>query len=227
MEITIGRDAATSHLKISGGGKTVMQGEQGSVPVSVSRQHCMISVADDGKMTLRNVQTGNWTFVNGTAVEIKRINRGDKIELGADKYALSWEKLEEILPKVADIRPLKKVWDEYENGTFNLQVSERRFNSLRGFTPIITIGAMLLGIFTGRDNPWLWPLYGAAIVLSIGFFLLSMKKVKEVPTKQKEMRKKLQDEYVCPCCHHFFGFTDYSILSQNDACPHCKTRFEK
>ena len=39
-----------------------------------------------------------------------------------------------------------------------------------------------------------------------------------------EMKKNL---YVCPKCGHFMGFQDYDILTQSDACPYCKTKYQK
>jgi len=225
-KIVIGRDGATRQLKITVGQQSQSIGQAGSVPMSVSREHCRIT-AVDGNCIIENLNPNNVTYINGTPVQKKHITENDTIALGAERYPLSWSCISQLLPKVADIRGLKAVWDEYDKTLLQLQIDERKFNAWRGITPIISFSALLLGFFTGRENPWLWVLYGSAILLSVVFLVVSYRKSTSVPKKQKESKTKFQNSYVCPHCHHFMGYTDYKLIIQNEACPYCKARYKK
>ena len=48
MQIIIGRDAKTSQLNVIIGQQTLRLGAPGSVPQTVSRQHCRITVTEGG-----------------------------------------------------------------------------------------------------------------------------------------------------------------------------------
>lgn len=48
MELIIGRDASTSQLRITMGQQSKTFGVAGSVPMTVSRQHCSLTINPDG-----------------------------------------------------------------------------------------------------------------------------------------------------------------------------------
>ena len=108
MEFIIGRDAESSQLKISADKQSKLFGAKGSVPGSVSRQHCSLTINADNTYLVKNIKAQNATYVNGVAVESKVVKEGDSIELGVDHYMLDWSFVNEMKPKMADIRPLKK-----------------------------------------------------------------------------------------------------------------------
>ena len=55
MDITIGREASSSKLSITLEKKAHIMGEPMSVPKSVSREHCTITIADNGTMRVKNI----------------------------------------------------------------------------------------------------------------------------------------------------------------------------
>jgi pSer/pThr/pTyr-binding forkhead associated (FHA) protein/DNA-directed RNA polymerase subunit RPC12/RpoP len=223
MKIQIGRDLVTSKLRLTLDDKSVLT-EKSDVPPSVSREHCQIEM-EDNIIRLRNLDINNYTYVNGQAVEAKVIQSTDKIELGSSHYLLNWEEVEKLLPPVADIRPLKEVWEEYEQRNIDLQIDERRFNTLRSITGLITMIAIALSIATGGRSPWYLVLYGVAITASLIFFVKAYRDAAKIPQQRQELTKKFQREYVCPQCGHFMGNQSYDILAQNTNCPYCKTQF--
>lgn len=56
--------------------------------LGVSRHHCEI-VSKDGFYLVRDLQSNNGTFVNGSKVEVHSLNNGDVITLG--KYSLEYQ----------------------------------------------------------------------------------------------------------------------------------------
>ncbi len=226
MEYTIGRDAQTRQLLVTGGGKVKRVGQAGSVPMDVSRQHLSLSSLPDGRWQLRNLNNQNVTFVNGMAVESKTIAEGDKVELGPSHYLFPWEAVREPKVETVDIRPLKRVWEEYDKEQFELQVAERKFNAARSATGIITMLAIACSFILGHDTIYL-VLYALAIGISLIFAIQAYSKAQDVPRQQRDMKERFERNYVCPKCGHFMGYQKYDILIQNDACPYCKAKYKK
>ena len=226
MEIIIGRDQQTRQLCIIKDGNSRLYGQANSVPMDVSRHHISLVPAGSNKWQIKNLNEKNVTFVNGIAVENKIISESDKVELGNSHYLFSWAALQEPKEETVDIRPLKKIWNEYDEQRLEFQIAERKFNAARSATGIITMIAIACSLILGHGSIYLI-LYALAIGISVAFTYQAYKKSSDVPRQQREMNKDFQKRYVCPKCGHFMGFTDYDILTQSDACPYCKTKYKK
>lgn len=226
MEIIIGRDAQTRQLNVVKDGVSKKFGQSGSVPMDVSRQHFSLSPAGTGRWLIKNLNAQNVTFVNGVAVESKTISEGDKVEIGNSHYLFQWQAIQEPKVETVDIRPLKKVWDKYEKENLELDIAERKFNAARSATGIITMLAIACSVTLGHT-----PIYIALYVLAIGISVIltvqAYNKSTEVPQLRKEIKKIFESNYKCPKCGHFMGYQGYDIMTQNDACPYCKTKFIK
>ena len=226
MEIIIGRDPQTRQLNIVEDGVSKKFGPAGSVPMDVSRQHISLSPTGVGKWQIKNLNERNITFVNGIAIESKIISESDKVELGNSHYLFSWKALEEPKEDKADIRSLKKVWEKYDKDNLELDIAERKFNAARSATGIITMLAIACSLILGHSFIYIL-LYALAIGISVVFTVQAYKKSSEVPQLRREIKSRFQQDYVCPKCGHFLGYQEYSILTQSDACPYCKTKYNK
>mgnify|MGYP002623241538 FL=1 len=226
MEYIIGRDAQTRQLAVSVNGQVKRIGQPGCVPMDVSRQHLSLSSLGGGQWQLKNLNAQNVTFVNGLAVELKNITEADKVELGQSHYLFPWDAVREPKVETIDIRPLRNVWKDYEKQQLELQIAERKFNAARSAVGIITMLAIACSIILGHTTIYL-VLYALAIGISVAFAIQAYNKAQEVPRLQQDMKKRFQRNYVCPKCGHFMGFQDYDIISQNEACPYCKTKYKK
>lgn len=228
MEITIGRDAETSKLAIVIGQQKRLIGTLGSVPKSVSRPHCSISFNADNTYEIKNLKAQNVTYVNGLSVECKKVTEKDVVELGEDRYLLNWSIISQFKPKVADIRPLQKIWLEYNQETLSLTVKQNKFNALRTGTGIITMVAIASGFVIGREESGMLYtiLYGVAILLSLSFFIKSYIDASKLPKERMKLTQKFQHDYVCPQCKRHFT-QPYDQLALSDNCPYCKASFRK
>ncbi len=226
MEIIIGRDAQTRRLAIQKGSKMLYYGQVNSVPMDVSRHHLSLTPCGDGKWKIKNLNELNVTFVNGVAVESKTITESDKVELGNSHYLFNWAAVQEPKVETVDIRPLEMIWKKYEEDRLNLQITERKFNAARSATGIITMIAIACSFIFGHGPVYL-AIYAFAIGISVIFTVQAYSKSSEVPKQQQEMNKRFKMQYTCPKCGHFMGFTDYDILSQNQCCTYCKTKYKK
>ena len=100
--VLIGRDGTNDTLKISTNGKSV---NGPKVTKTMSREHCKLTINDDGTATIENINPRNVTFVNGQPVMSKVISGTDVVELGGDRYKLDLAPFK--LAKFADIRHLE------------------------------------------------------------------------------------------------------------------------
>ena len=223
MEIIIGRDITTGKLKLNADGRSVLYGME-RLPEFVLPEHLKLTVEGE-TIKLKNLDINAYTYVNGQAVERKTITKEQTIELGANRYLFDWRALDEFIPPVADIRPLKTIWDEYEDQNISLQIAERKFNTLRSMTGLITMAAIVLSVVSGSKSNWYILLYGIAIVSSLVFFVKSYRDSSKIPQKRQEQSKAFQRDYTCPHCGRFMGNQSYEVLTQIGHCPYCKAKF--
>ena len=221
IEITIGRDGQTGKLRLTVGKQTSTFGAENSVPRSVSQAHARLTIGDDGTLVLTNLNIENETYVNHRAIERKRISEGDRISLGGDKYRLGWDMLKPFIPKMADIGGLEQVWRDYQRQRLQMQIRERRFNTLRSATGLITTLAVVLGAVTGRDNLLFTSLYIAAGLVSLVFFVIAFKASSKIPMQQQQLTEDTKHRYKCPACGALLTLQDFDMLRQTKGCPHC------
>lgn len=228
MEVIIGRDSDTSKLAITIGQQRGLVGKQYSVPKSVSRQHCCIIINADDTYDVKNLNAQNVTYVNGIPVESKKVTEKDMVELGEDHYLLEWSIIHQLKPKVADIRPLRRIWAQYNRDTLSLTVKQNKFNALRTGTGIITMAAIACGFIIGREESgYIYTLlYSVAILLSLTFFIKSYIDASKLPKERMKLTQQFQNDYACPQCKRHFS-QPYEQLILNEECPYCKAVFRK
>lgn len=227
MEIIIGRHPSTRQLCIINGVSQKCYGQVNSVPMDVSRQHLSVTPIGGDKWLIKNLNDLNVTFVNGISVVSKAVSESDKIELGNSHYLFSWDAVREPKLEVADIRPLKQIWDEYDNGNLTLDIAERKFSVIRSTTGIISMSAIACAFFFGQGSTLQILLYGLAISISVIFFFIAHGKAQQVPLKRREIKEQFDRKWICPKCKRPINARSYIVLEQNDACPYCKAKYIK
>ena len=226
MEIVIGRDQQTRQLCVIKDGNSKLCGQPGSVPMDVSRHHISLQPAGNGKWKIKNLNERNVTFVNGVAVESKTISESDRIELGNSHYLFSWAVLQEPKEETIDIRPLKVVWDNYQQN--EIEIRDRQKNN--GLWASVPLGFSMLGGLIAGVAPEIREI--ALLFTGLAFLIFIYGLYRRSQDNSTVELKANQDEFemkwVCPKCKHpLTCFRSYIILSQSDACPYCKTKYKK
>ena len=240
MEIIIGRDQQTRQLCIIKDGNSRLYGQANSVPMDVSRHHISLVPAGNGKWKIKNLNEKNVTFVNGIAVESKTISESDKVELGNSHYLFSWAALQEPKEETIDIRPLQRIWDEYQQTNDQVEIRKQRLvlkkqkqNILRGLTGIFIPLAIVLSIYAGgRENPMFIVLYCLPPIITLIMTITQYNGIQqdeEMIVKDKEDKRerdiRFRREYSCPKCKKYLSMP-YDVLERYDSCPYCRVKFK-
>ena len=245
--ILIGKEPGQGRLlvAIAETGKVAAIGAAGSVPNSVSRcrptegiAHCKIVVDIDGSMTITNMKPQNVTYVDGVEVVSKHISTNSQIALGLDMFHVNMNAVMKVLgtivppppPPPADIRYLEKIWNEYYSNS--LEVQQKR-NSLALWSRVPMLFTMGGGALTALAKEQGWPkeVFTLTAFFTIVGFLIMLygfwKSFSDDSIKQlEEIKEDFEQHYVCPNCHHFLGYKKYTLLTQDKACPYCKSKFK-
>ena len=226
MEIIIGRHPQTRQLCIKKDNTQTCYGQANSVPMDVSRLHLSLTPLGGGKWLIKNLNDQNVTFVNGLAIESKAVFETDKIELGNSHYLLSWDAVRGPKVETVDIRPLKKVWQTYNQKNIDLRIKQKNIGLLASLPIAFTmLGGLLSGVASEAFRPYAYVFTGIAFLVMV--YGLYRRATDNSVEEQECIKKDFQRNYICPKCNRFLGFSDYEIMSQNDSCPFCRTKFKK
>lgn len=229
MEFIIGRKDDTCQLSITQGREVKVWDEKDSVSKDVSRKHVSLTLQPDGEtFILKNLNPDNETFVNGVSVMKRKVTMKDCIELGESHYLFDWNSIKEALPTVVDIRPLKGIWDNYEQTRLQMQLNEQKKNNLRNVGSILSMLGIMIMAIPGIGSIVRYGCTGIAIIIGVVFFVLGTKTDKSLTMKLHKLDKGFQRKYVCPNpkCQHFIGNKSYELLSQDKNCPYCKAIYK-
>lgn len=235
MELVLGRESGASRLHIVVNGKDCFYGAAGSVPRSVSRQHCKLIVDDSGNYTIVNLKPENVTYVNGLPVASKRFQpKTDQVELGADRYQLAVPVILKALlgdkepPKTYSIAHLEKVWDEYHDTKLDMQIKEKKTAAIRSVTGVFSMAAVACGFIPGIAELTALRvlLYAVGLLLAVYFFVKLYRSSSEQPKFMDALDKKFRRNYVCPNpdCKQFMGYQPYEELRRKTTCPCCRSK---
>jgi len=232
MDLIIGRDAETSQLNVSAGTRRYRFFAPDSVPMDVSRRHCIVSVDGDGKVVVRNANAANVTFVNGIEIDQMPVTADDRIELGHSRYFLDLAQVIRTLmpqqqPKVElDISPLQKIWDDYVVQDLGLQRRQKNVSLLASIPMGFT---MLGGVVTGLSATMRpYAIVFTGIALAIMAYGIYRRFTDDTPNRRQRLKEDFMLKYVCPNpkCRHFMGNMPYASLRARVECPYCKTAFK-
>lgn len=250
--ILVGKEPGQGRLlvAISGTGKTAAIGSPGCVPNCVSRckptenvAHAKLVIDQNGNIMLSNMKSQNVTFVNGSEIVSKRINRSNTVELGKDRFNVSvpviLETAKKIIgsvtppppPEVFNIRHLRNVWEEYEREMDRIAQQQQEIGKKR-MLPIMVSSAstVLSGLGALISLSSLWVTLPVTGIVSFLYF----KNYNSKDTSYEDRKKannEFQTHYVCPNpkCGKFHGSISYDLLKnqyrspkdQKMYCPRC------
>lgn len=229
MDLIIGRENGVDNprLSIEYNGKTFYWGKPGSVPKSVSRKHCRVEIDNDAKVSVEDITTNNFIYVNGQDCKKKGgIALTDTIELGPDKYCVDLDGIVKALSaqQSYSIAPLQEIYDSYQKEKYDIQVSQGKLNALSALPGILSMVSIGIAFFVEKAR--LIMIIIAAVFAAV-FAIIRFRNASKIPMRTKKLDESFREKYVCPnpACGHFLGLTPYKELLKNRSCPYCKSKF--
>lgn len=241
VEAVIGKEEGQHRLLVKIGSKAFVVGSPQSVPNTVSRSHCSLSVdfSDDQsrkvtKMKIQNLKPQNITYVDGQEVEAKSINESSHIQLGIGRYPMDLKQIvdgmRKFLPPLIKKYPivhLKKIWEEYDEEKLRISDGAARNANKQRLQGILSMLGMLIAFVPDINQTIRIIIIAAALLIAIFFFIKGFSD-DTVQRKLHDLDEDFRKRYVCPNpdCRHFVGNIPYDILSQNTGCQHCKCKYK-
>lgn len=246
IEAVIGKEEGLHRLLVKIGTKAFAIGSPQSVPNSVSRTHCCLSVdfSDDQnrkvtQIKIQNLKSQNITYVDGLEVEAKVIKENSHVQLGYERYNMDLPQIvagmKKFLPaapppppETYSIYPLKAIWKDYDTTRMELQLNEQKKNNLRSLGGILGGVGMLFLVIPGL-GAMRYVATGLSVLIGIIFFVRGLNTSSSLTVKLHDLDEDFRKRYVCPNpqCRHFLGQVPYDVLRQNKGCSYCKCQYKE
>lgn len=242
VEAVIGKEEGQHRLLVKVGPKAITIGSPQSVPNSVSRTHCSLTVdfSEDNKRTvtqmkIKNLKSQNITYVDGHEVESKSIKETSVVQLGYERYSLNLQSVIEEMRKIIGpgkeyypISHLEKIWIEYDEERLKITDGAAQMANKQRLQGLLSLSAMVVGFIPVIDQIVRGIIIVAALAVSVYLFIKSSSD-RTVQRKQHDLDDEFRKKYTCPNpnCNHFIGNIPYDVLEQNDGCPYCKCKYKK
>ena len=230
-----GNDLMVS-VSIDGRIKSESTDRFGRIPNTVSRckpengiAHCKIAIGRDATVTVTNMKSENYTFVNGMEIMTKRINANSVVELGPNRFMIDIAEIISTAHKLIDSKAeshLKGIREKFDTSMIrSRQESESNIATCNSFT-ILTVFTGIITIVLRKAIPDA-PFFIAALVLTAIFMVLTLMKFANMYKMahievQRSAIKEFTDNYRCPHCGTFIGDIPYKKLTELPSCPECR-----
>ena len=236
MEIIIGREEGARRLHCVAGGREFNIGAAGSVPLSVSRQHCKLTV-NGNNITIENLKAQNITFVDGNQIFCKSISATSKVQLGAERFLIPLQQILQLAtgapggaqqPEIPtfSLKPLKTVWQEYDDRRMEIQNNAAKSANKQRLQGILSMLGMCIGFIPGIDQTIRIVIIVAALAIAVYFFVKGSMDA-TVQQQLHDLDEEFSRKYKCPNpkCGKPFGAIPYRNIEYNKQCFACGCKY--
>ena len=234
MEIIIGREEGARRLHCVASGREFNIGAAGSVPLSVSRQHCKVTV-NGSDITIENIKVQNITFVDGNQIVSKTISATSKVQLGEERFLIPLQQILQLAtggkvgaPEVPtfSLKPLKSVWEEYDQRKMEIQNHAAKSANKQRLQGILSMLGMCVGFIPGIDQTIRIVIIVAALAIAVYFFIKGSMN-ESVQQQLHDLDEEFAKKYKCPNpkCGKPFGNVPYRNIEYNKQCFACGCKY--
>lgn len=233
MEIIIGREPGLRRLHCTVDGREFDVGQAGSVPLSVSRQHCKIVVSGNS-LSIENLKAANVTYVDGNQIMSKGISATSKVQLGAERYGVPLQQILQLATgspsgqpqPTFSLKPLESVWAEYDRRRMEIQNQAAKWANRQRLQGILSMLGMCIGFVPGIDQAVRIAVIVAALALAVYFFVKGGTNA-TVQQQLHDLDEEYSKKYKCPnpACGKPFGSVPYRNIEFNKQCFACGCKY--
>lgn len=232
MEIIIGREEGARRLHINADGREFNIGSAGSVPLSVSRNHCKLTITQD-KIRIENLKAKNKTYVDGMQVFSKSISPTCDVQLGDDKFSIPIRQIMEMAtgksaqPRKCEnntfsLAPLEAVWNEYNSkkqAVHDAQNKKAKKNKLMNGGRMAAVG---VGMLVAAPVAAV-----AGIAMGAHALLEGSNEDESVQRQLARIDEEYSTKYACPNpeCAIPLGPNPFLRVKRMKRCPNCGCKY--
>lgn len=236
MEIIIGREVGARRLHCIIGGREFNIGQAGMVPLSVSRQHCKITI-NGSDITIQNIKAQNVTYVDGNQIFSKRISATSRVQLGEERFLVPLQQILQLAtgapagpPKpeapTFSLKPLERVWEEYNERKLKIQDDAAKSANKQRLQGILSMLGMCIGLIPGIDPTLRIVCVVGALSVAVYFFIKGSIKT-TIQRQLSAIDEEYANIYKCPNpkCGKPFGAMPYRNIKYNKQCFVCGCKY--
>lgn len=222
----------------------ILIGKHGNQPFkltesSISREHAILHVDPNGRITLRDNNSTNGTWILAKDGSFKRITGevvvGPEtfIRLGAQYTCTVKEFLKKPEEPPVDISNLRTLYETYNSNRMALEAKQSNVMmwrmmsmSLGGVVGFI-IMALIPDEFVGNKAVEIGvKILSVVLPVVVSYFIVSIMN-KNIIRKRDANERFFKQNYCCPKCHYHFGAMVYHNILATGKCPNnsCKCKF--
>lgn len=227
MEIIIGREIGVRRLHCIVDGREFNIGSSGSVPLSVSRKHCKLTVFGS-LITIENINAQNVTFVDGNQVLRKGISSTSKVQLGEEHYTIPLQQILSLATastqqaQTYSLCPLKTIWDEYDQRKMEILEKAAKNANRQRLQGIFSLLGGCISFIPGVNMYIRAAIVVAALATAFYFFIKG--NTDNIVQKQiHDLDVNFAEKYKCPNpqCGRPFGAIPYRQIEFTPRCIAC------
>lgn len=238
MEIIIGREEGARRLHCIVNGREFNIGTAGTVPMSVSRRHCKITV-NGGSINIENIKAQNVTFVDGNQIFSKSITPTSRVQLGEERFLVPLQQILQmsgVLPSngkdpnkeapTFSLKPMEVVWNEYDSRKMAIQNDAAKSANKQRLQGILSMLGTCMAFIPGIDQTIRIVIIVAALAVAIYFFVKGSMNA-TVQQQLHDLDDEFAKKYKCPnpACGKPFGATPYRNIEYNKQCFACGCKY--
>ena len=236
MDIIVGREQNARRLHCVVGGREFNLGQAGSVPLSVSRQHCKISV-NGSSITIENIKAQNVTFVDGNQIFSKSISPTSKVQLGEERFLIPLQQILQLAtgapvgqqkPEAPtfSLKPMEAVWNEYDRRKMEIQNKAAKAANMQRLQGILSMLGTCIAFIPGIDPAVRIVIIVAALVIAVYFFWRGSRN-NTVQQQLHDLDEEYAKKYKCPnpACGKPFGSVPYRNIEYTKQCFACGCKY--
>lgn len=222
--------------------KQIVIGKLGTQPFKlddpcVSSKHAVLTVKDDGSITLVDSNSTNGTYIydglNFVKLKPKMeypVTEDTFIRLGPNTQ---FHVKKAIPPEEAyDIKHLKHIFNHYNSQKLELQAKSQSISSMRSMTiviPVVVVSGVTLIVtqILGDEHKVLAFVSSAvvAVIALVGLLWYVSYRNKKNLIDQNKNEQYFKRNYVCPKCHISHATQPYENILAAGRCPKCKVKY--
>ena len=239
MDIIVGREQNARRLHCVVGGREFNVCQAGSVPMSVSRQHCKISV-NGSNITIENIKAQNVTYVDGNQIFSKSISPTSKVQLGEERFLIPLQQILQLATGAPvasqtppqkevptfSLKPMEAVWDEYDRSKMEIQNHAAKIANMQRLQGILSMLGTCVAFIPGIDQTVRITIIVAALAIAIYFFWKGSRD-NTVQQQLHDLDDEYSKKYRCPnpACGKPFGAIPYRNIQYNKQCFACGCKY--